>query len=150
MAYDEKLADRVRALLKGKRGLREIRMFGGLCFMVNDQMCCGVARDDLMVRVLPERYEILLEKPHARVMDFTGRPLSGFVFVGPGGYRSEPGLKYWVEEALSRASAPPGKHGGRRGAKNRKPGSTAPGAGAGAAWDVASAGAGKAFRVRKR
>ncbi len=104
MAYDEKLAGRVRAMLKGKRGVREIRMFGGLCFMVNDQMCCGVARRDLMVRVLPERYEALLEKPHARVMDFTGRPLSGFLFVGPKGSRSEAGLKFWVEEALTRSS----------------------------------------------
>jgi len=80
MAFDERLAQRIRQILKGARGVTEKRMFGGLCFLVRGKMCCGVERDHLVVRVGPEQYERALSKPHARPMDFTGRPLKGFVY----------------------------------------------------------------------
>ena len=72
MSYDERLASRLRALLSKRRDVVEKKMFGGLCFMVNGKMCCGVVKDDLVVRVGPERHARALAAPHARPMDFTG------------------------------------------------------------------------------
>ena len=74
---------------------------GGLTFMVNGKMCVGVVRDDLMVRLAPEVYEAALERPGCREMDFTGKPMRGFVFVGPEGLRTEEQLEYWLELALT-------------------------------------------------
>jgi len=93
MSYDEKLANRVRNCLKGKRGVSERKMFGGLCFMINGNMCCGVEKENLMVRVGPEQYKAALAKPHTRRMDFTGRPLKGFVYVSAQGYKSIASVK---------------------------------------------------------
>lgn len=108
MAYDEKLADRIRKVLSAHSGLSEKRMFGGIAFMLRGNMCCGVVKDDLMVRVGPGQYEKLLAEPHARPMDFTGRPMTGFVYVGPGGYRSDQALAKWVERGVDFvASLPP-------------------------------------------
>ena len=115
MAYDEKLAERVRADLKGRKGLKgkktleEKRMFGGLAFMLNGHMCCGVTQDNLMIRVVPERYESLLKKSYASVMDFTGRALKGFLFVRPGGYESDAGLRFWLDRAIEFADSQPPK-----------------------------------------
>ena len=85
MPYDEKLAGRVRDALAGRRGVTEKKMFGGLSFLLNGNMCCGVARENLVVRVGPDQYEKALSKPSARPMDFTGRALQGFVYVSPTG-----------------------------------------------------------------
>jgi TfoX/Sxy family transcriptional regulator of competence genes len=74
-------------------------MFGGIAFMLDGKMCCGVIEDDLIVRVGPERYEEALSEPHVRPMDFTGRSLRGFVFVGPDGYRKNEALAKWVRQA---------------------------------------------------
>ena len=110
MAYDEKLADRVREILKRRRGVREKKMFGGLAFLVNGHMACGVVGDDLMVRVGPDAYEGALKKAGARVMDFTGRPMKGMVYVGKRGYGRTPSLKTWVEQGLSYARSLPPKN----------------------------------------
>jgi hypothetical protein len=109
MAYNEALTGRVRAKLARKKGLREIRMFGGLCFMLRGHMCCGVSKDDLVVRVGPDRYEDALESKHARPMDFTGRALKGFVYVGPGGYRTDESLSRWIDLAVEFVSSLPPK-----------------------------------------
>ena len=77
MAYDENLADRIRKALAGRKGVTEKNMFGGLSFMLGGNMCCGVVREDLVVRVSPGSYEDALAEPHARPMDFTGRPPPG-------------------------------------------------------------------------
>ena len=122
MAFDERLADRVRAALGRTRGLRELRMMGGLCFTLHGNMLGGVLNDDLVVRVGPDRHPALLARPGARPMDFTGRPLKGFLFVGPAGHRTGAGLKSWLRIALDHArSLPPkprpparSKRGGRR------------------------------------
>jgi len=100
MAYDEKLADRIRKALAGRQGLTERKMFGGIAFMLRGKMCCGVLDDNLVVRVGPERYEKAVAAPHARPMDFTGRPLKGFVFVSPNGYKTDKALAKWVEQAV--------------------------------------------------
>ena len=81
MGYDERLAERVRAVLADLDGVREQKMFGGLAFMVRDKMCVGVTNDDLMVRLGVDGHDAALKRPHARPMDFTGRPMKGFVFV---------------------------------------------------------------------
>ncbi len=109
MAYDERLAERIRGYFKRRKGVEEKCMFGGLCFMLNGHMCCGVEKHRLMVRVVPDRYETLLKKPHAREMDFTGKPLKGFLFVSEAGYRTSVGLTSWLDEAVDCAKSKPPK-----------------------------------------
>jgi hypothetical protein len=98
MAYDEKLAARVRKIAAKRRlDVVEKRMFGGLCFMVDAYMCVGFAAETLMVRVGPEGYLDALDQPHARPMTFTGRPLNGYVYVDPPGYETDAMLARWVK-----------------------------------------------------
>ncbi len=105
MAYDPSLAERVRLTLRKEVARTappsEIRMFGGLCFTVSGHMCCGIVGRDLVVRVGPEGLRDALARPHARPMDFTGRPLNGFVYVGPAGCRRGVDLAHWVRRALA-------------------------------------------------
>jgi len=101
MAYDEKVAARVRAALKGRRGVAEKKMFGGIAFMVRGHMAIGVNDDTLMVRVGPDAYAEALARPGAREMDFTGKPLKGYVYVAPQGFPNAAGLGAWVERALA-------------------------------------------------
>jgi TfoX/Sxy family transcriptional regulator of competence genes len=100
MAFDEALAEKVRALLRGPHTLKERRMFGGLAFMVNGHMCCGIVGKDFVVRTGPDQYEEALSQPHARPMDFTGRAIRGFVYVDPKGLRSARKLKAWIQRGL--------------------------------------------------
>ena len=101
MAYDEKLADRVRGVLsKQKKVVEEKKMMGGLTFMVNGKMCVGILQEDLMVRIDPAEYEEALQKTGCREMNFTGKPMKGFVFVAPLGTSDKKDLKYWLDLAL--------------------------------------------------
>ena len=100
MAYNEKLAERIRRQLSDRTDVVERKMFGGLAFMVRGHMCCGVVGDELMVRVGPEAYEATLKEKHAREMDFTGRPLRGMVYVAAPGITSAKQLGKWVERGL--------------------------------------------------
>jgi TfoX/Sxy family transcriptional regulator of competence genes len=109
MAYDDKLAGRIRELLSRRKGLVEKKMFGGIAFMLRDHMCCGVHQEHLIVRVGPDQYETLLKEPHARPMDITGRPLKGFLFIGPGGYRTDKRLAEWVGYAIEFVATLPAK-----------------------------------------
>jgi TfoX/Sxy family transcriptional regulator of competence genes len=109
MAYDEGLAERIRGILAEEHGLTEKRMFGGLAFMVHGHMCVGIVKDELMVRVDPELHEKELKKPHARQMDFTGRPMRGFLFVGVDGYETDADLESWVRQSLAYVSGLPAK-----------------------------------------
>ena len=109
MAYNERLAERIRGYFTRQKGVEEKRMFGGLCFMLNGHMCCGIEKDRLMVRVLPDRYETLLSRPHARKMDFTGRPPKGFLFISEAGYRTVSSLASWLGEAVECAKSKPPK-----------------------------------------
>jgi TfoX N-terminal domain len=88
MGYDDELAARVRGEVSGRSGITERKMFGGLAFMLDGHMFCGVIEDDLMVRIGVEEAESALAQPHTRPMDFTGRPLKGYVFVAPAGSRA--------------------------------------------------------------
>ena len=100
MAYSESLAERVREALGKRKDVAEKKMMGGLTFMVNGKMCAGVLKDNLMVRLDPDVYEAALKKKGCRPMDFTGKPMKGFVFVGPKGTASKKDLKYWLDLAL--------------------------------------------------
>src|SRR6266852_1884021 len=101
MPFDPALAERVRPLLRGVHSLKEKKMFGGLAFMVDGHMCCGIVHKDLVVRTGPEQYEAALSTPSARPMDFTGRPMRGFIYVSPEGYRSTRNLKAWIQRGLN-------------------------------------------------
>ena len=101
MAYSEALAKRVREALARERGVREIKMFGGLTFMVRGHMAVGIVGEELMVRVGPDGYRLALARAHAREMDFTGRSIKGFVFVEPAGIRTKRSLASWVALALA-------------------------------------------------
>jgi TfoX/Sxy family transcriptional regulator of competence genes len=114
MAYDQDLADRVRATLGSVAALSEIKMFGGLCFTVHGNMAVGVNGDDLMVRMAPESGEAALAEPGARPMDFTGRPMKGFVFVSSDALRTDDALEVWVERGVTYASSLPPKQAKRR------------------------------------
>ena len=113
MAYDEGLAQRLREGLAdhdsvAPESVVEKRMFGGLAFMLQGNMSCGVSGEVLMLRVGPAAYEEALARPHARPMDFTGKPLRGFVYVDPPGFEADDDLAGWIELSVRFAlSLPP-------------------------------------------
>jgi TfoX/Sxy family transcriptional regulator of competence genes len=109
MAFNEKLAGRIRSIFAGKKSTSEKKMFGGIDFMLDDNMCCGVINDLLMARVGSDRYEASLSLPHTRPMDFTGKPMKGYVYVEPGGYDSDEHLIKWVARCVEFVSTLPGK-----------------------------------------
>lgn len=107
MAYDEYLADRTRQLFNEKSiTYREMKMMGGLCFMVDEKMCCGLLTDKntntamLMARIGIDNYENALKKPHCSEMNFTGRSMKGYVFISEEGFDMDEDLKYWIQLCL--------------------------------------------------
>ena len=101
MAYNEKLADRIREIISLTHKItEEKKMFGGLCFMVNDKMCVGVEQERLMVRLDPALYDEVMEKEGCRPMDFTGKIMKGYVFVDIEALNTKKKLEYWVKLAL--------------------------------------------------
>ena len=109
MAYDESLAERVRELLAANPDIVERKMFGGIAWMLSGNMACGVLGDELLVRVEKGETERVLEEPHTREFDFTGKPMRGFVAVMPAGTQSDEDLNAWVETGLSVAAGLPPK-----------------------------------------
>ena len=109
MPYDEGVAERLREQYAGYPEVVERKMFGGIAFMVYGHMSCGVDNDRILVRVGPEQYEEALAQPHASVMDFTGKPLKGFVYVAPEGFESDKDLKFWITMSLNFVTALPPK-----------------------------------------
>jgi TfoX/Sxy family transcriptional regulator of competence genes len=101
MAYDETLAARVREIIALIHDdVVEKKMFGGLCFMVNDKMCLGVRTDKMMVRLDPKIYDIVMEKEGCEPMDFTGKSMKGFVYVDIDALNTQKKLQYWLQLAL--------------------------------------------------
>jgi TfoX/Sxy family transcriptional regulator of competence genes len=100
MAYNKQLADQIRICLENQTDVEEKKMMGGLTFMVNGKMCVGVVKDELMCRINPEMDEIVLEKIGCRRMDFTSKPMKGYVFVDEMGINKENPLSYWVNLSL--------------------------------------------------
>ena len=109
MAYDEGLAERIRELLQDRRGIGERKMFGGIAFMCRGHMFVGIVGDALMARVGPVRYQEALARPHVREMDFTGKPMKGYVFVDPPGLEGDDDLGEWIERGLAFVGTLPAK-----------------------------------------
>lgn len=108
MAYDEGLAERIREVL-GRSPVDEKKMFGGIAFLSRGHMFVGITSDALMVRVGPDAYESALRQPHARVMDFTGRPMRGYVFVDAPGFESDEDLATWIKAGRDFVKSLPAK-----------------------------------------
>ncbi len=109
MAYNEDYAFRLREALSHRSDVVEKKMFGGLTFMVSGHMCVGTSGDTLLVRVGADNYEESIKLPHARPMDFTGRPMKGFVRVDKAGFASQDDLQSWVQRALDFVTTLPPK-----------------------------------------
>jgi hypothetical protein len=109
VAYDEGLAQRIRESLDDVPGISEKKMFGGLAFLLNGNMACGVVGEDLMVRVGPKAYATSLAMPHVREMNFTGRPMRGLVFVRAPGFEADRDLDHWVGRGVAFAQSLPSK-----------------------------------------
>jgi TfoX/Sxy family transcriptional regulator of competence genes len=120
MAYDEKTAERVREALSDRRDVVEKKLMGGLCFMVNDSMCCSVSgRGGLLVRVGAEAREQMLAEPHVQPAEMRGRTMSGFVRVAVEGYRTDAALRIWVERGIAAARLAKASTPKPRGARKR-------------------------------
>jgi hypothetical protein len=108
MAYNLKLAERIRSELDGIPVV-EKKMFGGVGFLVNGNMACGVNKDNLIVRVSPEKHDSLLKKAHTKPFDLTGKPMKGWLLVGPEGVKTVKQLGRWIQEGVEFASTLPAK-----------------------------------------
>ena len=108
MPHNEALAERIRAELRRKAGVEEKRMFGGLAFMIGGLMAVGVDRNDVIVRCEKDETDALLATPGVRIFDLSGRPMKGWLLVGPEATADAAGLRRWVARALAwRAKQPP-------------------------------------------
>lgn len=109
MTYSTDLADRIRLLLPEDASVSEREMFGGIGFMIQGNMACGVIGNDLMVRVGPEQHEHALGLPSAKPFDMTGRPMRGWVLVGAVGLQDDDQFREWVDRGVRYASSLPAK-----------------------------------------
>lgn len=101
MAYNEKLAEKIRVALKGTKNVVEKKMFGGLAFMIDDKMCVGVDKENIMLRCEKDETDELLKKKGAKEFDLSGgRPMKGWLLVGPDGTRSEKDFQWWLAKAI--------------------------------------------------
>lgn len=119
MPYDETLAKRVRDLLDDRTAFVEKKMFGGIAFLVGGNMTVGILGPDLVVRLPADENESALARPHTRPMDFTGRPMKGWIYVAPAGTRTAASLGAWLDRALAFARAQPAKKPKRKSAASR-------------------------------
>jgi TfoX N-terminal domain len=110
VAYDEDLANRIREQLADETGVTEKAMFGGLAFLLDGNMAVGISSTaELMVRVGPDGTDDALTQPHTRLFDMTGRPMRGWILVGPAGFDSEADLSAWVQRGVGFARTLPAK-----------------------------------------
>jgi TfoX/Sxy family transcriptional regulator of competence genes len=100
MAYSEILVNRIREFLIHEPNVEEKNMFGGVCFMVNEKMCVGVVKSEMMCRIDPATCELLLETQGCRPMDFNGKPMKGYVFVEENVLRDRDDLSFWMNRCL--------------------------------------------------
>jgi hypothetical protein len=112
MPYDERLAARIRQQFAARRDVTERKMFGGLTFMLRGRMCCGIVGGYLMVRVADDEFEAVMRDRYVRPMDFTGKPLSGFVYVSPPGFSTAGALRSWLSrgERVAKKAGPGRRH----------------------------------------
>jgi len=100
MAYNQILADRIREQLQDLESIEEKEMMGGLCFMLNDKMCVGIIKDEMMCRLDPVLYEEALEKTGCHEMNFTERPMKGWVLIDESGMKNAAEMKRWIDLAV--------------------------------------------------
>lgn len=115
MPYNHTLADRMRPILLTRPGIIEKDMFGGIAFLMNGNMCCGIWKDLLVIRLAKDEGMQALNEPHVRPMDITGKPMKGWLFIELEGYKKDADLLKWVERAFTYASSLPPKR------KTKKP-----------------------------
>lgn len=109
MPYDEETADRVRPLMRRRKGFSEKKMFGGVGFLLHGNMCCGVWKEFLILRIGATDYEAALQEPFTKVFDITGRPMTGWVMVAPDGFGDDVNLKNWIDRAVQFVRTLPAK-----------------------------------------
>lgn len=117
MAYNQELARNIAAIVGVRDDAAEKKMFGGVAYMIQDKMACGIVRDDLMARVGPEAHDAALAEPHVRPMDFAGRPMKGMIYVSPEGWRDPAILAKWVNMSVAFVLTLPAGKGAKKGAK---------------------------------
>ena len=117
MPYNEETAERVRAVVRRRKGFSEKKMFGGVGFLLHGNMCVGVWKESLILRIGAEPYEDALQEPFTKEFDITGRPMRGWIMVSPDGFREEEELKEWIERAIQFVRTLPAKT-AAKGAKN--------------------------------
>jgi TfoX/Sxy family transcriptional regulator of competence genes len=100
MAYNESLAEKLRLNLRTKMSVKEKKMMGGLCIMVDEKMCVGIIKDEIMLRVNPELVDTLIEKQGCRLMDFTKRPMKGYIYIDETAFSTNKELQQWIQCAL--------------------------------------------------
>jgi TfoX/Sxy family transcriptional regulator of competence genes len=100
MAFDESLADRIRAGLRRKKGIEEKKMFGGLGFLLNGAMLVGVWKDSMIVRIGPDGHEVAILEANVKEFDITGKPMKGWVLIEPAGVQNDLQVKAWIQRAL--------------------------------------------------
>jgi TfoX/Sxy family transcriptional regulator of competence genes len=101
MAFNEKIADRIREALVDQNNVLEKHMFGGVCFMVDDKMCIGVIKDDMMIRIDSTLAEEVLSKNGCRPMDFQRRPMKGYFYIDEDGMKTKKDFEYWIDLCLA-------------------------------------------------
>jgi TfoX/Sxy family transcriptional regulator of competence genes len=109
MAFDESLAERIRKRLVRRKNIAEKKMFGGIGFLLNGNMLVGVWKDSLIARIDPDETDEALKEPHAKVFDITGRPMKGWVLVGPEGVENDDQLSEWIQRAVKFSATLPAK-----------------------------------------
>jgi len=100
MSYNEKLAEQIRQSLSGMRNVVEKKMFGGIAFLINEKMCIGVDKDDMILRCDPEMANVQLSRKSVRPFDLTSKPTKGWFLIGPGGTKTKKAIDYWIEVAV--------------------------------------------------
>jgi len=109
MAYDEELEQRIKKVVSPWKGTTDKKMFGGVCHLINGNMFCGVHKDFLILRLGEDKSSEALKRPYARPFDITGKPMKGWVMIASDGYKSDPDLKDWLDQAKVFAKSLPSK-----------------------------------------
>jgi TfoX/Sxy family transcriptional regulator of competence genes len=109
MPYSTDLAARIRSQLGSAAGITEKKMFGGIGFLINGNMACGVIGEDLVLRIKPEDTTQVLAQPDTRPFDFSGKPMAGWIYVDPAGFTTDPELKDWIQQGIDYAKSLPAK-----------------------------------------
>ncbi|QDV16807.1 hypothetical protein Pan153_14390 [Gimesia panareensis] len=109
MAYDEELADRVHQLLHRRAGYSQRKMFGGICYLLHGNMCCGVTGTNLMLRLGEKKVPLALQEPFTHEMDFTGKVMKSMIYVIAEGTQNDEDLKDWIDQAVKFTRTLPAK-----------------------------------------